>query len=298
MQQRCFSAHRGPASAGGPCRVARGRALAVRVRASSVQTAASTLQPWLASKGVSFDKVEFSSSLDDGQPCLVATKDIKAGEGVLSVPSSCWLTPQAVQASPLGKLVAGRDAWLQLALLLMYDRFGAGKQSPARASALQAYVADLPDRVNTPLLWTAAELAELKGTQLLGQVSSYQAYFESVYADLSESLFAKATDAFPAGSSTYEQFLWAVATVRARSHAPQEGEAIALVPGADAVRHRRLANVAWQVGRGLAWPGWWPGGGGGGRAGGQAFMCVHKIYICRFLHAGQRRADLATPRVH
>ena len=45
-------------------------------------------------------------------------------------------------------------------------------------------------------------------------------------------------DAFPASVFTWERFLWAVATVRARIHAPLQGQQAALVPLADLVRGR------------------------------------------------------------
>ena len=50
------------------------------------------------------------------------------------------------------------------------------------------------------------------------------------------------SDAFPASVFTWESFLWAVATVRARIHAPLQGQQAALVPLADLVSGRALTR--------------------------------------------------------
>ncbi len=44
---------------------------------------------------------------------------------------------------------------------------------------------------------------------------------------------------------SYERFLWAVGTVRARTHAPLDGAATALVPLADLVGLVRQSPVQW-----------------------------------------------------
>ena len=49
-------------------------------------------------------------------------------------------------------------------------------------------------------------------------------------------------DAFPADVFTWESFLWAVATVRARIHAPLQGQQAALVPFADLVSDKVPAS--------------------------------------------------------
>jgi [ribulose-bisphosphate carboxylase]-lysine N-methyltransferase len=54
---------------------------------------------------------------------------------------------------------------------------------------------------------------------------------------MEEGLFAPDRALFPADAYTYESFVWAVATVRSRTHAPLDGGAIALVPLADQVSH-------------------------------------------------------------
>lgn len=65
-----------------------------------------------------------------------------------------------------------------------------------------------------------------------------RAYFRQRWEELAGSVFAAGGPAVfdTTGPFSYESFLWAAATVRARVHAPLEGEGLALVPLADAVR--------------------------------------------------------------
>eukprot|EP00983_Pelagomonas_calceolata_P022510 708995-Pelagomonas_calceolata.AAC.1 len=75
-------------------------------------------------------------------------------------------------------------------------------------------------------------------TRSLG-TSLRRAFFQAKYEELlgTDGLLSnQAPSAFPPQAFTYDNFLWAVATVRARAHPPLEGGAIALVPLADAVR--------------------------------------------------------------
>lgn len=76
------------------------------------------------------------------------------------------------------------------------------------------------------------------------------AYFEQRHAQLQAELFGPNPAAFPADTFSLDAFLWAACTVRARSHAPLDGPAIALVPLADMVR-------GWVGGAGsVGWPRW------------------------------------------
>ena len=61
-------------------------------------------------------------------------------------------------------------------------------------------------------------------------------FFEDQWHNLNDNLFSQAPDLFPQDSFSYDRFLWAVATLRARVHAPLQGAQVALVPLADLVR--------------------------------------------------------------
>ncbi len=60
-------------------------------------------------------------------------------------------------------------------------------------------------------------------------------YFGETYAQLAQGLFAEHPGSFPADTFTADAFKWAAVIVRSRSHAPLEGDDLALVPLADLV---------------------------------------------------------------
>jgi hypothetical protein len=65
----------------------------------------------------------------------------------------------------------------------------------------------------------------------------YRAFFAIKYQELFGE-GGKLVGALPAEAATYDAFIAAVATVRARTHAPLEGDALSLVPLADMVCER------------------------------------------------------------
>ncbi|GBF89663.1 rubisco large subunit N-methyltransferase [Raphidocelis subcapitata] len=216
--------------------------LAARARRNAAD-ALQGLLDWAASAKVATDKLAAAPSLATGAPLLVAARDIAAGEAVLTVPDAHWITPAAVAKSPIGPSVSGLEPWLQLALLLVSER-AAG----AAAGALPgAFLAALPQALDAPLFWGDDEIDMLQGTQALQQLYGYRQFFQETFAELEATLFASDRALFPAEAFTYEAFLWAAATVRGRAHAPLDGAAIALVPLADGLPHRRGGNCAWKA---------------------------------------------------
>lgn len=161
---------------------------------------------------------------------LVASKDFKQGDSIISVPSSTWFTPAALRSSNtlVGAHIADLEPWVQLTLLLIAER------AKGSSSTWHSYVAGCSP-AETPLLWGDAELSGLVGTQLLEQVVAYRQYFSSRCSELQQDLFASQPAAFPPSVFTQESFMWAAAAVRSSTHAPLEGEDIALVPLADQV---------------------------------------------------------------
>jgi [ribulose-bisphosphate carboxylase]-lysine N-methyltransferase len=137
-------------------------------------------------------------------------------------------------------LVADLEPWLGIALFLLHER-----SNPA--SEWQPYLASMPPQSTSPVGWNEDELQLLAGTQLLTSVQGYRTYFRQRFDELAAGLFAANPDAFPADTFTYEEFVWAVCAVRARVHPPLDGDAIALVPLADTVQHRRAPNVKWAL---------------------------------------------------
>eukprot|EP00983_Pelagomonas_calceolata_P022511 708995-Pelagomonas_calceolata.AAC.2 len=128
-----------------------------------------SLQQHLGSqKGSQVDKVVVDSSLDTGSAILVAAKDVGAGEALLVLPDSQWLTPQAVSKSAIGPHVQDLEPWVQLALLLIHERFVSS--SPAWAP----YVRSLPATPTSPLFWSEEHLGMLQGTQLMENLQAYR----------------------------------------------------------------------------------------------------------------------------
>jgi hypothetical protein len=74
-----------------------------------------------------------------------------------------------------------------------------------------------------------------------------RSFFQGRFQDLQQGLFAQQPALFPAATFTPDNLLWAVATVRSRTHAPLEADRIALVPLADSLPHSRRSTVAWRV---------------------------------------------------
>ncbi|KAF5833208.1 Rubisco large subunit N-methyltransferase [Dunaliella salina] len=235
FQRRAFRAHATAGAAAAPTDAA--------LRVSPQQL--SILQQHLGSqKSSQVDKVAVDSNLDTGSAILVAAKDVGAGEALLALPDSQWLTPQAASKSAIGPYVQDLEPWVQVALLLIHERFVSS--SPAWAP----YVSSLPATPTSPLFWSEENLGMLQGTQLMENLQAYRAFFQAKYEELlgTEGLLSnQAPSAFPPQAFTYDNFEWAVATVRARAHPPLEGGSLALVPLADAVSHRRRPNAEWKL---------------------------------------------------
>ncbi|KAJ9510391.1 hypothetical protein QJQ45_015861 [Haematococcus lacustris] len=194
-----------------------------------------TVRATLGAKGASVDKVAVSAGLLTGSAILVAAKDIGSGEAVLSISDSAWLGLDAIKRSSIGAAVQGLEPWLQIALLLIQQRFG----QPASAE-WSWYVSSLPATPNSsPLFWTDEQQAMLQGSQALENMEGYRLFYESRFQQLFGAEGSLSTGpaaaAFPASVFTWPHFLWAAASVRGRSHAPLEGDALALVPLADSV---------------------------------------------------------------
>lgn len=119
------------------------------------------LYAWSKNKGAALDKV----ALQGGR--LVASKDIAAGEAVLTVPEAAWLNPKAAQQSSIGGLIGEMEPWLQLVLFIMSQR-------TAPASEWAPYLSCLPSPPATPLFWSAQQQALLQGSQLLESLEGYK----------------------------------------------------------------------------------------------------------------------------
>ena len=209
-----------------------------RVQATS--TAISTeLTQWLNSQGVDLDRLGVTVGQLNG---LIAARPIAKGETAASIPENLWITKSTATQSALGATVADLAPWLAVALFLIHEKTNSESQ-------WAPYIATLPTEVSSPVAWSDAELEQLRGTQLLASVEGYRAFFQERFQDLEANLFASNPEIFPPKIFTWDAFLWAACTVRARSHAPLDGEELALVPLTDLTQHARAptAGVYWSL---------------------------------------------------
>lgn len=88
------------------------------------------------------------------------------------------------------------------------------------------------------LLAASDYIAHVISALSTGQFQAYsncRDFFDDRWLDLKEQVFGSAPDLFPADHFFYENFLWAVTTLRAHVHPPLQGSQVALVPLADLV---------------------------------------------------------------
>lgn len=222
-----------------------GRLRRIVARATPAAPATVTLQElkqWANSTGITADALTIAPGIESNEGLLVANRDISAGEPITKVNDNLWLSPDLVSRQ-LPKSVSALEPWLQIAVLLMVE-----KNNPK--SPWQTYIKHIEATNNNPLLWSSKDIEHLKGTQLLKELASYREFFKSKFTELTQpggALAGGLPGLLAAEDISWDKFLWAVAAVRSRTHPPLELSAIALVPLADAVRHRRDGNVMWKV---------------------------------------------------
>lgn len=137
--------------------------------AAAVGPTLQALQGWLSSsQGVKVGNVEAAVDLN-GRPILVAAQDANAGDALLTVGEKAWISPAAAARSAIGPAVAGLEPWLQVALLLVHERFVLGGKG-----AWGPYVGSLPAAPPSPLFWTQEQLGMLQGTQVLESLQGYR----------------------------------------------------------------------------------------------------------------------------
>lgn len=105
--------------------------------------------------------------LKQGQAAISTSAGAQAGQTLLTIPQSEWITVELVSKSRIGTAVSHLDGWLQLALFILHSRQQAN--SPA-----SGFFLSLPETLNVPLLWSDDELSLLDGTQIMSTVQGYR----------------------------------------------------------------------------------------------------------------------------
>lgn len=122
---------------------------------------------WAVDNKVPTDKIDIAQDLATDSGLIVAAKDLPAGDAVLAVQDSAWVSSATAQQTSIGAYIASLEPWLQLALTLLTERANPG-------SKLRSYISSLPSQLDSPLFWTDEELQLLQGTQLLESVLGYK----------------------------------------------------------------------------------------------------------------------------
>ena len=199
---------------------------------------------WTRESGIIADGASIQSGVPGCGRGLVATRDIEAGEPLISIPQQMVLCPSAylnaiAQSGPIGaQLSAGLAPLLQtpdgqstlLALALLHE------VSLGDASRWAPYVANLPPDPDIPLLWDADRLhTVLKGSHLVQRATDLRADLLAEFASLEEQAFANERALYPPEVFTGERYLWAHAIVLSRALPIQEESS--LLPLIDLANH-------------------------------------------------------------
>ncbi|KAI8977011.1 hypothetical protein BDF20DRAFT_872393 [Mycotypha africana] len=135
---------------------------------------------WLINNGASIsDSIAFKDySSENAGRGVVATKDIKDGDVLFSIPRSLLLSQLTTSLKEVDGLLDdlnGLLGWTPLIISLMYEM----KKDD---SFWKPYLDVLPQAFSTPMFWTEEELKELNGTDVIPKIGRSEA--EETYRDV------------------------------------------------------------------------------------------------------------------
>jgi len=161
----------------------------------------------------------------------------------VSIPKSCLITVEMGQSTPIGRKILQSDLELDapkhifLMIYLLWDRKVHGSKS-----FFAPYYDILPKTLrNMPIFWNETELAGLRGSHLLVQISDRADAIREDY----DSIVAIAPEF--ASVSTLDEFRWARMIVCSRNFGllVNGHRTSALVPHADMLNHLRPRETKW-----------------------------------------------------
>lgn len=184
---------------------------------------------------------------------LRATRDMKAGDVVLSVPFSLTMTPETSRKSPVGKYLADFEGWTGavglIAVQLLHEK------SRGAASQWAGWIEALPAAAETgaldlPLYWPGEGLDLLEGCSTR-PIAELSAEVDEDYAWLEVNAFSEDRALFSPEAFSYENWRWAVGVVMSRSYFVDG--ATRLTPGVDFANHdpmlkREVSSGAYMMG--------------------------------------------------
>eukprot|EP00208_Stichococcus_sp_RCC1054_P004802 CAMPEP_0206140612 /NCGR_PEP_ID=MMETSP1473-20131121/10038_1 /ASSEMBLY_ACC=CAM_ASM_001109 /TAXON_ID=1461547 /ORGANISM="Stichococcus sp, Strain RCC1054" /LENGTH=455 /DNA_ID=CAMNT_0053534817 /DNA_START=485 /DNA_END=1852 /DNA_ORIENTATION=- len=189
---------------------------------------------WLQDKGVSLTAIQSEKS-KDGTLWASAATNINNDEVVLRIPGDLCATAADAAGEPtIGALVAGRGELTSLALWLIAER------QKGDATPWAPLLASLPERVDTPLMWTEEQRKEwLKGSPVAQQSRDRERQLRAEW----QQLYQAAADLPPAVYNE-ESFLAAMCVVLAHSVYLPSAECFAMVPALSGLRRSGSASAA------------------------------------------------------
>jgi len=204
------------------------RARAHKCAAASTEVAAATdnLIQWATANGMTDPAVMLNKDRT-----AVAARTCSPNDILVAVPEKLCVTLYDVQEHELvGALGADVDDYVGLTLWLLAER------AKGASSTWQAYLASLPEKSSSPLLWDA-ELAEslLKGSPVLPLAKLRAAAIETEYYDIYERL-AAAMAQFPEEAYSLSAFRNAFSVVLQRVVYLPSADVLALIPFVDGIQ--------------------------------------------------------------
>ena len=214
------------------------------IRASEAQQVAA----WVAQSGGQCDAVRVTAS-DKGLG-LVAAKDVRRGDDLLSVPLSLGLTTETVLRSSIGAFLADFEPELGdyafIAIALLHER-RLGDQSELAPWMSATTLLPPGGFGDLPPLWEGDELAELAGATTAG-AAARRAAIQADFEWLEENVFETSPVVFPPFVFTLEAYTAAVAVAISRcvtgSGDDAYDEVPMLVPMLDLPNHEGAAPSA------------------------------------------------------
>ena len=173
----------------------------------------SAFRTWLAEHGAVHDALKFAASTSAGIGAF-ATRKIKRGTTIASIPHACVLSPRIARDSPLGK--AARKAARKLGAseyctdaVLLWIYMVVGRVDPSNPH--HAYLASLPSESPDPACWSAALRDELTVTPIGPSIEAARTFADAAFDAFASKLPARlGASLVPEGCLTSaSQLLWA-----------------------------------------------------------------------------------------
>jgi hypothetical protein len=197
---------------------------------------------WMSSHGYALsDGVALRPHPGGGGVGLFATRALPEAHNLFVVPRNCVLAPTA--ADTWAASLASSEPWVPLTLKLISEHLNPTEM-------WRPYLSLVQDRFDTPLFWSADELAWLRGTSVAGKIGADE--IASCFAEVASPIIEARLDSAFAGlpqdagerrTAAFDLFRRYGSLVAAYSFTDDDGRK-AMVPMADFLNHRTASHTA------------------------------------------------------